>query len=136
MAAIQAVAVSTTFILAMLMHPQVQATAQAELDSVLGRGQLPAFGDEEKLPYLMAVVKESLRWQVALPFSIPHTLMEDDDYKGFYIGKSSLIIPNTWQAHRFPHSRFLSMTNEHAQGSAKRREGLPRSLHIQARAIY
>lgn len=80
----------------MLMHPQVQAKAQAELDYVLGPGQLPAFGDEGKLPYLMAIMKETLRWQVVLALSLPHTLTADDVYKGFYIGKGSLIIPNTW----------------------------------------
>lgn len=79
----------------MVQNPEVQLKAQAELDSVLGKGQLPRFGDEPSLPYLMAIVKECFRWGVVLPFSIPHTLQVDDEYNGFYLPKGAMILPNT-----------------------------------------
>lgn len=49
----------------MVKYPDVLAKVQMELDSVLGRYQLPAFDDQESLPYLMATVKEVLRWKNA-----------------------------------------------------------------------
>lgn len=51
----------------MLINPQVQAKAHAELDSVVGVGQLPKYGDEATLPYISAIVKEILRWQPVTP---------------------------------------------------------------------
>lgn len=80
----------------MVTYPEVQAKAQAELDSVLGVGHLPSFGDETSLPYLMATYKEVMRWEVVAPFSIPHSSTEEDVYKGFTIPRGSLILPNTW----------------------------------------
>jgi cytochrome P450 len=49
----------------LLMHPEVQERAQAELDSVLGTGphaRLPDYSDREDLPYLSAIVSETLRF--------------------------------------------------------------------------
>ena len=58
----------------MVLHPEVQAKAQAELDSVLGSApgaaaptRMPGFSDRERLPYVNAVVKEVLRWNPAVP---------------------------------------------------------------------
>ncbi|KAF7978425.1 hypothetical protein HWV62_594 [Athelia sp. TMB] len=86
----------STFILAMMKHPEVQAKAQLELDTVLGPGQLPSFGDEEAMPYVAAVVKECLRWEVVTPFAVPHQSTADDEYKGFHIPAGTLVIPNSW----------------------------------------
>ncbi|KAJ6548207.1 cytochrome P450, partial [Mycena vulgaris] len=49
-----------TFVLAMLAYPEAQKKAQAELDSVLGAGQLPHFADDASLPYTSAIVKDLL----------------------------------------------------------------------------
>ncbi|KZP18888.1 cytochrome P450 [Athelia psychrophila] len=86
----------STFFVAMMKYPEVQAKAQLELDTVLGAGHLPSFGDEDSLPYISAVVKECLRWEPVAPFSIPHLLTKDDEYKGFYIPAGTVVIPNTW----------------------------------------
>ena len=51
-----------SFILAMVLHPEKQRRAQAELDEILGRGVLPTFGDRELLPYVDAVIKECFRY--------------------------------------------------------------------------
>lgn len=45
----------------MLLHPDVQKKAQAELDAVVGRNRLPGYEDAELLPYLSALVREVLR---------------------------------------------------------------------------
>ncbi|KZP22542.1 cytochrome P450 [Athelia psychrophila] len=90
------VSVLGTFFLAMVMHPEVQAKAQAEIDAVVGPGRLPTFGEEDSLPYLSAVVKECLRWQNALPLGVPHRLMADDHYNGYFLSAGSIVVVNTW----------------------------------------
>lgn len=55
------------FWLAIVSFPEIQKKAQAELDEVVGRHRLPTFADYPKLPYLAAIVKESLRWKTVDP---------------------------------------------------------------------
>jgi cytochrome P450 len=59
-----------TFILAMLCNPEAQKKAQAEIDSVVQKGHLPDFDDEESLPYVSAVVNEVLRWRPVAPIGL------------------------------------------------------------------
>ncbi|KAK7044952.1 cytochrome P450, partial [Favolaschia claudopus] len=72
-----------TFGLGMPLNPEVQKKAQAELDAVLGPGQLPNFVVEDSLPYVSAIVKETLRWRPALPIGVPHYINVDDEYRGY-----------------------------------------------------
>lgn len=81
---------------AVLTHPEVQVRAQAELDLVIGKGQLPTFADRDALPFITAVVKETLRWEPVAPLSIPRQLRESDEYKGYFIPKGSIVMANSW----------------------------------------
>jgi len=51
----------------MAMYPAVQKEAQAEIDAIVGASRLPDFGDRSSLPYINALVKESMRWQSIVP---------------------------------------------------------------------
>lgn len=51
----------------MVNNPIIQAKAQAELDEVIGRDRLPDFTDREQLPYINAMIMETLRWQPVVP---------------------------------------------------------------------
>jgi len=51
-----------TFILAMMVYPDVQKKAQASIDAFLQEEQLPTFTDRAGLPYIDAVLKEVLRY--------------------------------------------------------------------------
>ncbi|KAG2110835.1 cytochrome P450 [Suillus discolor] len=84
------------FILTMLQNPEVQARAQAEIDSVVGSVRLPNFEDRASLPYVEAVLREVLRWHPAVPLSIPHAATNDDVYNGYFIPQGATIITNTW----------------------------------------
>ncbi|KAF8994066.1 cytochrome P450 [Cyathus striatus] len=86
-----------TFVLAMVCYPDVQAKAQEELDRVLGKALLPDFSDEPSLPYITAIVKEVLRRSTANPTAIPHYLIEDDEYQGYFMPKGSVVLGNAWQ---------------------------------------
>ena len=51
----------------MLLNPDVQVRAQAEIDSVVGIARLPVFEDRPSLPYIEAVLRETLRWHPTVP---------------------------------------------------------------------
>ena len=53
--------------LALVLFPQVQKRAQAELEVVIGRDRLPTFDDRPRLPYIGALCKELMRWQMVTP---------------------------------------------------------------------
>ncbi len=46
----------------MLLYPDIQAKAQAEIDAVIGDDRLPRFDDRERLPYVNALALEVSRW--------------------------------------------------------------------------
>ena len=51
----------------MVLFPEVQKKGQAEIDAVIGPNRLPDFEDRAFLPYVNAIVKESMRWQLVAP---------------------------------------------------------------------
>ncbi|KIO10098.1 hypothetical protein M404DRAFT_130775 [Pisolithus tinctorius Marx 270] len=59
--------VMVVFLLAMVLHPDVQRQAQEEIDRVVGTDRLPNFGDRPNLPYVEAILLETLRWVPAVP---------------------------------------------------------------------
>lgn len=85
-----------TFVLGMIHTPHVVKLAQEELDRVIGTDRLPTLADRESLPYVTAVAKEALRWEVVIPMGVPHRLMEDDVYNGMFIPAGTVMIPNQW----------------------------------------
>ncbi|KAJ3484835.1 hypothetical protein NLI96_g5365 [Meripilus lineatus] len=85
----------TSFFLAMVLYPEVQQKAQVELTQVLGNKQLPTFSDMDNLPYVGALVSECMRWPPIIPLAVPHRVMEDDVYKGYYIPKGTIVMGNT-----------------------------------------
>ncbi|KAG1738392.1 cytochrome P450 [Suillus paluster] len=90
-----------TFILAMILYPDVQAKAQAEIDSVIGTtSRLPEFEDRPLLPYVDAILRELLRWIPVVPLGIPHATSKDDVYDGRFIPKGAFVINNVWAMSR------------------------------------
>ena len=51
----------------MALNPDVLKRAQEEVDRVVGNDRLPSFSDRDNLPYINAVVKETLRWETVAP---------------------------------------------------------------------
>lgn len=54
----------------MLHNPKAMEKAQAELDEVVGRDRMPAFEDKNNLPYIQAIIRETLRWRPVGPLGI------------------------------------------------------------------
>lgn len=112
----------STFVLAMLKFPEVQRTAQEEIDRVIGKDRLPDYEDRERLPYVDALAKEALRWWPVAPLGVPHRTDEDIEFRGYFIPKSSIVVPGVWwflhdpEVYRDPElfdpTRFLPPRNE------------------------
>jgi cytochrome P450 len=57
----------SSLFLALVLYPEVQKRAQAELDTVITRDRLPTFDDRPRLPYIDAMCRELQRWQMVTP---------------------------------------------------------------------
>ncbi|KAJ7614589.1 cytochrome P450 [Mycena polygramma] len=89
-------AAMTTFFLLMSLNPEIQKTAQAEIDKVAGRERLLNGDDQASLPYVKALLKEMLRFAPVAPLGLTHRVIEDDIYEGYLIPKGSTVIANIW----------------------------------------
>lgn len=97
------------FVQAMLLYPEAQRRAQAELDSVVGPDRLPSIDDWDRLPLVRACIKESLRWMPTAVLGLPHAVVQDDEYLGYRIPKGAGVMWNVWginmDARRFARPR-------------------------------
>lgn len=82
--------------LAMTLFPRVAKKAQEELDQVVGSERMPCFDDEKELPYIKAMIKETLRWRAVNKFGMTHATSEDDWYEGQFIPKGTIAVLNWW----------------------------------------
>ncbi|KAL6811405.1 putative O-methylsterigmatocystin oxidoreductase [Trichoderma sp. SZMC 28015] len=85
------------FTLAMILNPDVMKKAQKEIDE--NAKGLPSFEDKDNLPYVDALIKETLRWRPVSAGGIPHAVTQDDVYMGFHIPKGATVIGNHWSIH-------------------------------------
>ncbi|KAJ7801882.1 cytochrome P450 [Mycena olivaceomarginata] len=84
-----------TFLLMMILHPDIQRKAQDEVDGVVGN-RLPVLADRKSLPFTGYIIKECLRICAVVPL-MPHSLDRDDIYQGYMIPSGSWVVVNTWQ---------------------------------------
>ena len=72
------------------------AKAQAEIDAVVGVGRLPTTADRPLLPYIEAMMKETMRWNPVTPLALPHAVAKDDEYEGYFFKKGTVFMVNGW----------------------------------------
>ncbi|KAK6386125.1 hypothetical protein LTS17_001699 [Exophiala oligosperma] len=94
----------SAFVKAMAMYPHVQKEAQKEIDAVIGSKRMPTWSDRPNLPYVRAVVEETLRW---LPVTLigppmPHALSRNETYMGYTLPKGAAIINCIWTINNSP----------------------------------
>ncbi|KIJ28055.1 hypothetical protein M422DRAFT_270746 [Sphaerobolus stellatus SS14] len=85
-----------TFIPVMILYPEVQRKAQAELDTVVGGDCLVDFNDQPDLPYIGTIIKEVLRWRPLFPQAIAHATAREDIIGEYFIPKGTVVVGNSW----------------------------------------
>ncbi|KAE8689476.1 Detected protein of confused Function [Hibiscus syriacus] len=83
-------------------NPQVMRKAQKELDEVVGKDNIVEESHIYKLPYVLAIMKESLRLHPVLPLLVPHSPAEACTLSGYAIPKGCRVFINAWGIHRDP----------------------------------
>lgn len=84
----------------LLRQPELVRKLQTELNDVVGKDRFVTEADIPKLPYLQAVVKESLRLHPPAPLGVPHCSIEDTKLEGFDIPKGTTALVNLWAINR------------------------------------
>ncbi|GAB4834293.1 hypothetical protein Ancab_039968 [Ancistrocladus abbreviatus] len=90
---------STTFEWAMaeLIHnPEKLTKAKAELEQVIGKGCPVKEEDIVRLPYLEAVITETLRLHPPVTFLIPRKVVKDVDLCEYTVPKNAQVLVNIW----------------------------------------
>ena len=81
----------------MVLHPDIQAKAQAELDAVVGRGGGVTDADVANLPYIQCVVKETLRMHPPGPLlSWARLAIHDAHVGGHLVPAGTTAMVNMW----------------------------------------
>lgn len=86
----------------LLCNPETLTKAKAELSEVVGCEKKVEESDMENLPYLQAVIKETLRLHPAIPMLVPRRAMEDTEFMGYFIPKDTQVFVNAWAIGRDP----------------------------------
>ncbi|KAM5559623.1 cytochrome P450 76A1 [Rosa sericea] len=86
----------------LLNNPKTLQKVQTELRSTISSGKKLEERDIENLPYLKAVIKETLRLHPPLPFLVPHMAMDSCEMLGHHIPKDTQILVNVWAIGRDP----------------------------------
>lgn len=94
----------------LLRNPTKLVKAQVELEEILGKDGLIRESDIGRLPYLQAVVKETLRLHPPASFLIPRKAENDVDFRGYIVPKNSQVLVNVWATNRDP-SAWQDPTN-------------------------
>ncbi|KAF7097221.1 hypothetical protein CFC21_099068 [Triticum aestivum] len=77
-------------------HPDVQRKVRGEIRDVLGDDEPITESNISKLPYLQAVIKETLRLHSPIPLLVPHMNLEEASLGGYTIPKGSKVVVNAW----------------------------------------
>ncbi|CDP21568.1 unnamed protein product [Coffea canephora] len=85
-----------------LRHPIVLKKLQTEIRGVVGRKEEISEADLEKMHYLKAVTKETLRLHPPIPLLVPREAREDVKIMGYDIAAGTMVIINAWAIGRDP----------------------------------
>ncbi|KAJ0264839.1 hypothetical protein HA466_0012380 [Hirschfeldia incana] len=91
------------FVMAELIsNPKLMKRAQQELDEVVGKENIVEESHITKLPYILAIMKETLRFHPTIPLLVPHRPAETAVVGGYTIPKDTKVFINVWSIQRDP----------------------------------
>ncbi|KAL7583529.1 hypothetical protein Lser_V15G42502 [Lactuca serriola] len=85
----------------LINHPNIMKKAVEEIEKVVGKDRLLQESDIPNLPYLQAIIKETLRLHPAAPM-IPRQSTEECTVAGYFIPANTTIFVNVWALGRDP----------------------------------
>ncbi|KAK4440907.1 Trans-cinnamate 4-monooxygenase [Sesamum alatum] len=80
----------------LINNPKIQEKLRAEIDTTLGPENEVTEPDTHKLPYLEAVIKETLRLKMIVPCLVPHMNLHQAKLGGYDIPAECRIYVNAW----------------------------------------
>ncbi|KAF4388049.1 cytochrome P450 76A2 [Cannabis sativa] len=86
----------------LLLNPQAMAKAKVELNQVIGPNRKVEESDIENLPYIQAIIKETLRMHPPIPFLVPRRAVNDTVFMGHFVPKNTQVFVNAWAIGRDP----------------------------------
>ncbi|PIN02944.1 Cytochrome P450 CYP2 subfamily [Handroanthus impetiginosus] len=86
----------------LLKKPEIFKEATEELDRVIGKNKWVNEKDIPNLPYVEAIVKETMRLHPVAPMLVPRLAREDCKVAGYDIQKGSQVLVNVWTIGRDP----------------------------------
>ena len=86
----------------LLANPNKMELLQSELTRVIGNRKCVDISDLPNLPYLSAVVKETMRMHPVVPLLVPHKLTHSCELLGYEILVGTQVYVNVWAIGRDP----------------------------------
>ncbi|XP_057487215.1 cytochrome P450 736A117-like [Actinidia eriantha] len=86
----------------LLGHPLILKKLQSEVREIAGVKQAITEDKLEKMPYLKAVIKETLRLHPPIPLLLPRESMRDTQVMGYNIAARTQVFTNVWTIGRDP----------------------------------
>lgn len=124
-----------TAILYLVANPEAQRRAHEEIDAAVSANSSPSFDSEADLPYIRAIVKETLRLRPVTNMGTPHYTTAPVTYGDIHIPANSVVCLQQYPIHydtaiytdpdRFDPSRFLDHplgSGHYAAGPASARD--------------
>nr|B1NF20.1 RecName: Full=Cheilanthifoline synthase; Short=CHS; AltName: Full=Cytochrome P450 719A14 [Argemone mexicana]ABR14722.1 cheilanthifoline synthase [Argemone mexicana]ANY58136.1 CYP719A14 [synthetic construct] len=100
---VDSTASTTVWALTFLVREQeIQEKLYREIVNVTGGKRSVKVEDVNKMPYLQAVMKETMRMKPIAPMAIPHKTSKDTSLMGKKINKGSVIMVNLYAIHHNP----------------------------------
>ena len=85
----------------LINHPKVLEKAREEIDRVVGRSRLVSESDGPDLPYIQAIIKETLRLHPPVPVVI-RKCVKECEVREYVIPDKAMVFVNAWAIGRDP----------------------------------
>ncbi|ESQ38232.1 hypothetical protein EUTSA_v10028581mg [Eutrema salsugineum] len=86
----------------LINKPELMKRAQQELDEIVGKDKIVEESHITRLPYILAIMKETLRLYPTIPLLAPHRPAETAVVGGYTVPKDTKIFINVWSIQRDP----------------------------------
>ncbi|XP_030531468.1 cytochrome P450 736A117-like [Rhodamnia argentea] len=86
----------------LLRHPRAMNNLQTEVREITGGKPIVTDEDLERMHYLRAFIKETLRLHPPIPLLVPRLSTQDVKIQGYHIAAGTMVITNAWTIGRDP----------------------------------